>query len=93
MPQRVVEPRSVSSALPVAETYGVLFDGVSAAHGMRAGNQPQTLDSPVPIGAQLPLQDAPKVLNNLRSGMGAYFDQDSGPKDSLIKQGGVMSHD
>ena len=76
---------------PSSNGNGVLFDGVSPAHGMRAGNQPQTMDSPVPMGGQRPIQDAPKVLNDLRSGTGEYFGPGDGPKDSLLEQGGVMS--
>jgi hypothetical protein len=69
---------------------GVVFDGVSPAHGMRAGNQPQTLDSPVPVGAQRPAQDAPRTLDNLRSGVGKDWSRDDGPKDSLLRNEGVM---
>lgn len=76
---------------PRANGNGVIFDGVSQATGYRPGVQPQTMDSPVPEGGQRPIQNAPKVLNDLRSGEGDYFGPGDGPKDSLLEQGGVMS--
>ena len=67
---------------------GVLFDGVMENHGMRPGNQPQTMDSPVPEGAQRPISNAPHILNNLRSGEGEYYGAGDGPPNHF---NGVMT--
>lgn len=76
---------------PESNGNGVIFDGVTRAAGYRAGSQPQTLDSPVPEGAQLPVQDAPVVLANIRSGVGKAWGYGSGPGDNFQTMGGVMS--
>ena len=70
---------------------GVLFDGPSDATGMRPSNQPPTMDSPVPMGAQAPVPNAPRIKANLCSGIGDYWTGNTGPKDAIIENNGVMS--
>lgn len=78
---------------PESNGNGVLFDGVTRSAGYRAGSQPQTLDSPVPVGCQKPVQDAPVQLANIRSGIGESWGPGDGPGDDFQTMGGVMSRD
>lgn len=78
---------------PGANGNGVVFD-VNAATGQdKLPALLPTLDSPVPVGAQMPQLDSVKKLNELRNGDGAYWGVNDVIADNIQAVGGVMSRD
>lgn len=85
----VVSENGINHNIPEQNGNGVILD-VSEREGRHARPE-QTMDSPVPMGAQAPIRDEPDVLNDLHSGVGSYWGRNDGPKARILENNGVMS--
>jgi hypothetical protein len=86
----VVSENGINMSNPESNGNGVVFAGVGGMSILPA-SMPQTMDSPVPEGAQRPIENAPGILANLRSGSGSQWGANGGPSNTFLDMGGVMT--
>ena len=86
----VVSENGINHNIPEQNGNGVVLDGISMERSYLTRGE-QTMDSPVPTGAQRPIPDEARDINNLHSGEGEYWGKGDGPKDHILANDGVMS--
>ena len=86
----VLSENGINMNAPESNGNGVVLDGVTKEKDYTPWNEP-AMDSPVPTGAQRPLESSMNIINAMVSGNGKDYSGSKVIPDNLMETGGVMS--